>query len=238
MKNLFVCICCALCLGANAQSTVTKSYPAQAGQEVRLKFDYPVVKISTWDKNEVSVIAHVDINDHENDSAFEITEEAVGGAIVIKNRINGMESIPRRYTIVRNGMKTVYRSKAEFESARNGGGIEKTYEGLDMEITVEVKIPANCTTDLNAVYGIVELTDFHAPIKVHAEYGGIDATISTPTTGKLEATTQYGQIYSNLDLKITNHEERDFYNSITAEPGKGPSYTFSSPYGKIYLRKP
>ncbi len=238
MKILLVCICCALYMGANAQATVTKSYPAQAGQQINLKFDYPIVKISTWDKNEVSVVAHVDINDHENDSAFEVNEEIVDGAMVIKNRIKDMNSLPRRYTIVRNGVKTVYRSREQYEEARNGGGIEQTYEGLDMHITVEVKIPANCTTSLNAIYGIVELADFNAPIKIDAVYGGIDATIATATTGKLEATTQYGQIYSNLEIKITDHTERDFYNSITAEPGKGPSYSFTSPYGKIYLRKP
>jgi hypothetical protein len=205
---------------------------------VRLKFDYPVVKISTWDKNEVSVVAHVNINEHENDNAFMLNEEVVDGAIVIKDEIKGMNSLPRRYTIVRNGVKTVYRSKAEYEGARNGGGVERSSEGTDIDITVEIKIPANCETYMNAIYGIVELTDFNAPIKVDAEYGGIDATIATATTGKLQVTTHYGQIYSNLDMRITDHDEHDFYNSITAEPGKGPAYTFSSPYGKIYLRKP
>src|ERR1700760_787860 len=113
MKNLLICICCALSMAANAQSTVTKSYPAQAGQEIKLKFDYPIVKISTWDKNEVSVVANVDINDHENDSAFELSEENESGTMVIRDRIKDMNDLPKRYTIVRNGQKTVYRSRSE-----------------------------------------------------------------------------------------------------------------------------
>lgn len=238
MKILFISICFALCMAANAQSPVTKSYPAQPGQRVTLRFDYPVVKISTWDKNEVSVTADVNINEHENDNAFVLKEETVNGAIEIGDEIKDIDKLPRRYTILRNGVKTVYKSRSAFEEAEKSGDVQQSYDGLDMHIELEIKIPASCVTEVNAIYGIVELTNFNASVKVDAEYGGIDATINTASTGKLQATTHYGQIYSNLDMKITDHEERDFYNSITAEPGKGPEYTFLSTYGKIYLRKP
>jgi hypothetical protein len=238
MKNLFVCICCTLCLGANAQETVTKSYPAKAGQQIHLKFDYPVVQVSTWDKNEVGVIAHVNINDHENDSALELTQSIEGDEMTIKGSIKGIDKLPRRYTIVHNGIKRIYKTRSEYDEARKEGGVQQSYEGSDIKVTVEVKIPAQCSTQLNSTYGIVELTNFNAPIKIDATYGGIDATISTPNTGKLQATTRFGQIYSNLDMHITQHEEHDFFNSITTEPGKGPTYIFISNYGKIYLRKP
>ena len=203
-----------------------------------LKFDYPVVKVSTWDKNEVSVVAHVNINEGENDSAFSLEERTENGAIVISDHIKDIDKLPRRYTIVRNGKKTVFKSKAEYLEASKGGGVEKSYESSDIDIVVEVKVPVNCKTDIKSVYGIVEMTDFNAPVTVDATYGGIDATITAAHTGKLQATTSYGQIYTNLDLKLTDHTERDFFNSITAEPGKGPSYSFTSTYGKIYLRKP
>jgi hypothetical protein len=161
----------------------------------------------------------------------------VDGALVISDRIKDMDQIPRRYTIVHNGMKTIYKSKDQYLEARKDHGIQQTYEGVDMEIHLEIKVPANAQTDIKAIYGIVELTDFNAPVTVNATYGGIDATLSEAHTGKLQATTRYGQIYSNLDLKLTDHTEHDFFNSITAEPGSGPSYQFTSDYGKIYLRK-
>jgi hypothetical protein len=238
MKIFFAGICCALSVGACAQTTVTRSYPVQEGQQVTLKFDYPVVKVSTWEKNEVSVTAHVNINEDENDSAFMLEEETVQGGIVIKDRIKDIDKLPRRYTIVRGGKKTIYRSKDQYEEASRGGGIEQSFEGMDIDIVVEIKVPVHCTTDIKAVYGIVEMTDFNAPVTVNATYGGIDATIATTRTGKLQATTRYGQIYSNLDMRLTDHAEHDFFNSITAEPGTGPAYSFTSDYGKIYLRKP
>jgi hypothetical protein len=195
------------------------------------------VKVSTGDKNEVSVVAHVNINDGENDSAFELEEQAENGEIVITDHIKDINMLPHRYIIVRNGKKIFYKSREEFHAASKEGGNQQSYESTDIDIVVEVKVPANCVTDIKAVYGIVEMTNFNAPVTVDATYGGIDATIAAANTGKLQATTSYGQIYSNLDLHLTDHAEHDFYNSITAEPGKGPAYSFTSTYGKIYLRK-
>ncbi len=238
MKLFFIGICCALSISAHAQTLISKSYPAQAGQQVTLKFDYPVIKVSTWEKNDVSILAHVSINDGENDSAFLLDEKVAGGAIVISDRIKDIDKLPHRYTVVQNGRKTFYKTKEQYLQARNSGAAKRYYEDLDINITIEIKIPVHCTTDISSVYGIVEITNFNAPVKIDATYGGIDATITAARTGKLQATTNYGQIYSNLDLRLTDHADHDFFNSITAEPGKGPAYSFTSTYGKIYLRKP
>lgn len=239
MKIFFMGICCALSVCAFAQSSVTRSFPVQEGQQVTLKFDYPVVKISTWEKNEVSVIAHININDHENDGAFMLEEQTDQGRIVIGDRIKDIDNLPRRYTVVyADGKKMTYRSKSEYMDASKGGGVRQTFEGQDIDIVVEIKVPVHSATNVKAVYGIVEMSDFNASVTIDATYGGIDATVATAHTGKLKATTSYGQIYSNLDLRLTDHTERDFFNSITAEPGTGPAYDLTSTYGKIYLRKP
>lgn len=238
MKLFIIAVCCILSVNLAAQSTIEKTYPVSPGQSVKLKFDYPIVRVSTWGKNEVAVTAKVNINDHESDSAFTLSSETVGGELVISDRIKDIDKLPRRYTVVSNGKKMIYRSRDEYRQAIKTGNIEGSYEGTDIDIVVEIKLPAQCVTDIKSVYGIVEMIDFHAPVTVDATYGGIDATITAANTGKLKATTSYGQIYSNLDLKITDHTERDFFNSITAEPGTGPSFSLTSTYGKIYLRKP
>ncbi|MES2332490.1 MAG: hypothetical protein V4539_22985 [Bacteroidota bacterium] len=241
MKTILTWLCCIIAAGATAQSVVTRSYPVAAGQKVELHFDYPrIVKISTWDKNEVSVVAHVNINDGENDSAFELEDKTADGTITIRNRIKDMDKLPRRYTVIENGKKTVFRSKEDFReyNTQTPGTHRITSNGVDMEITVEVKVPANTSTNINATYGMVEMVNFNAPATVNATYGGIDATVSEPNTGKLQATTSYGEILTNLNLKLTDKTDRDFFTSITAEPGKGPTYILKSTYGKIYLRKP
>ncbi len=237
MKLFFICICCALTMGAYAQTTINKSYPAQQGQQINLKFDYPIVKVTTWEKNEVSIVAHVNINDHENDSSFVLKEQTANGAMVISDYIKDFDKLPRKYTIVRNGQKITFRSKEDYQRIAKNGGIEQSYEGSDIDIVLEVKVPTQSFTDIKSTYGIVELANFRAPVTIDATYGGIDATMNSGQVGKLQATTSYGHIYSNLELKLTDHTERDFFNSLTAEPGKGPAYSFTSTYGKIYLRK-
>jgi hypothetical protein len=238
MKKYIIGICCALLsTGVFAQTTISKLYPTQAGQQINLKFDYPVVRVSTWEKNEVSIIAHISINDGENDSAFVLEEHITNDALVISDHINDMDKLPRRYTIVRNGKKTIFKSQQEYREDTKRGGVEKSYEGLDIDIVLEIKVPEHSVTNIRAVYGIVELTGFNAPVTIDATYGGIDASITPERTGKLQVTTSYGEILTNLDLHLTDHTDRDFYHSISAEPGKGPAYSFTSDYGKIYLRK-
>jgi hypothetical protein len=238
MKNFFMWLCFAFTFGAQAQTVINRSYPVKAGQQVNFKFDYPVVKISTWEKNEISVMGKVSINSGENDSSFELEQKNVNGVIEISSHIKDMDKIPHRYTVIRNGKKTIYKSNEEYQDAQKGGDVQYTIQGIDIDIVLEVKVPAQIKTAINAIYGIVEVANFNAPLTVDDIYGGIDATLNTARVGRLQATTQYGTMYSNLDLKITDHTQRDFFNSITAEPGTGPTYTLTSAYGKIYLRKP
>jgi hypothetical protein len=82
--------------------------------------------------------------------------------------------------------------------------------------------------------------DFNGPLKVDATYGGIDAAVAEKTTGELTAKTNYGQIYSNLEVKFGGPEmrEENFHTFVSAKPGTGPSYAFDSKYGNVYLRKP
>jgi len=237
MKLFLIATGCLLSVTLAAQSSI-KTFPVTAGQAVILKFDYPVVRVSTWEKNEVSVTAFVNINDHENDSAFTLSAVTTADGLVVSDEIKGIDKLPRRYTIVQNGKKTIYRSKEEYQKSAKTGNREQSYEGTDIDIVLEVKLPVQSHIDIKSVYGIVEMANFHAAVDVDATYGGIDATITAAGTGRLKATTSYGQIYTNLDLKITDHTERDFFNSITAEPGTGPSFSLTSTYGKIYLRKP
>ena len=241
MKTILTLCCCIFLYTAQAQQTISKTYPVKSGQELEFSFDYPkIIKISTWDKAEISITASVNINEGENNDAFQLIETTNGNTLAIRNIIKDFDKLPRRVTIIHEGKKTVYKSKEAFKelTGKSLAGISSYSEGTDIEITLDIKVPqSQLSTLLKAKYGIVELSNYNAPIKVDAVYGGIDATISEPSTGKLSATTHYGQIYSNLALNITEKEEKNFYMSITADLGKGPAYSLKSTYGNLYLRK-
>lgn len=240
MKKTLIIALAMLAYGISfAQTVVNRSYAVKSGQHILLKFDYPVVKISTWDKNEVAITAKVNINDGENDNAFVLEDETVDGVLQISNKIKDMKNLPHRYTIWESGKKTVFKSEDDFNEYKKKVGSVRSYSnGVDLDIKLEIKVPANSSTELKAVYGMVELANFNGTVKVDATYGGIDATLDKARAGQITATTSYGRIYSNLDLVLTNNTHRDFFTSITAEPGKGPAYNLKSTYGKIYMRKP
>jgi hypothetical protein len=86
---------------------------------------------------------------------------------------------------------------------------------------------------------MVEIKDFTGPLTVDATYGGVDAALNEKNTGEIIAETNYGDIYTNLDVKFggENSKNEDFHTYVSAKPGNGPRYSFDSKYGNVYLRK-
>ncbi len=223
-----------------AQTPVNKTYPVTAGQKISFRFDYPeLVKISTWDKNEISIAGTVSINQGESDDAFELLQSNSGSTIYIENKIRNLKDLPKRITVTRGSEKLTFKSEADFKEycKETGSDFNVKSWGVDMDILLEIKVPRNMETKLECVYGLTEVTNFSGPLSVEATYGGIDVSVQEKATGELIAETNYGQIYSNLDLKFTGSEFRDFHTVVSVKPGTGPKYSFESKYGNVYLRK-
>ena len=227
----------------SAQTKLDKTIPVKPGQEVRITFDYPkLIKVSTWDKNEISIQGSVSINDGESDDAFVIETNNSGNVTDIRGKIKNMDDLPQRITVVKDGVKTVFRNEAEYKKYKKEKGLngfDMMNRGLDLEITLEIKVPARMQTSLVSVYGMVEVKQFDGPLHVEATYGGVDATLTETAMGDLVAETNYGHIYTDLNLTSTQQSisEEDFHTVVSAKLGKGPDYRFESPYGNVYLRR-
>lgn len=241
--NLIVLIALALPFTLLAQTPINKTIPAQTGQTVVMHFDYPeLIKVSTWDKNEVLITGTISINNGENDDAFELITSTTGGTISIRNEIRNMKSLPQRITVVDGSQKMVFKNKEELKKYEAEHGKRK-YDvqswGVDMDIIIEVKVPKNMETKVECVYGMVEIKDFNGPLIVDATYGGVDAALVEKNVGEVIAETNYGDIFTNFDTKFGGDLSRDeaFHTLVSAKPGKGPKYIFDSKYGNVYLRK-
>jgi len=226
-----------------AQTPINKSIAVQAGQNLVIHFDYPeLVRVSTWDKNEISIQGTVSINNGENDDAFELLTSTTGKTISVRNEIKNMKSLPHRITVVDGAKKITFKNHAElkkYQQENNRPNFEMMSHGVDMEILLEIKVPRNMETRVESVYGMVEVKDFTGPLTVESTYGGVDAALTERTTGAITAETNYGEIYTNLDAKFGTDSklDRDFHTLVSAKPGAGPNYTFESKYGNVYLRK-
>ncbi|WP_421943526.1 hypothetical protein [Pedobacter sp.] len=225
---------------AFSQSKINKNYQVSKGQTVAFHFDYPkTIRFSTWDKNEVSVEASVKIDGVEENNVFTIEKSESDGKLMIKNTID-MDKIPYSYFVSVDGIKHRFTKKADMDlfMKEQNGKVKSNYQTKDIEIIIDVKVPANINTEVTSVYGVVELQDFKGPIKVEATYGGIDAKLNQQLIGKLKMTNRFGKIYTNLTLKQNEIREERFYTAINATPGQGSSYDLNSSYGNIYLRNP
>jgi hypothetical protein len=226
-----------------AQTPINKVIPFKAGQKISMRFDYPeLVKVSTWDKNEISIQGSVSINTGENDDAFELISSIADNTISIKNEIRNMKNLPRRVTVRDGAQKIVFRTKEEmkkYQEEHNLTSFNSVSYGVEMDIVLEIKVPRNAETMVESVYGMVEIKDFTGPLTVEATYGGVDAALAERSVGQITAETNYGEIYSNLDVKFGGEGLRqgDFHTNVSAKPGTGPAYYFDSKYGNVYLRK-
>jgi hypothetical protein len=242
MKRATTLFLAVAAMSAAAQTKISKSIPVRAGQTLNMHFDYPeLIKVTSWDKNEISIQGEVMINGGENDDAFRLNLNDMGSSISVRNEIVDMKKLPERVTVEVEGRKMTFRSKAEWNRYREEHGVTSRWvnNGVDMEIVLEIKVPRNMDTRIVSVYGIVEVREFAGPLTVEATYGGVDVSFSETNMGELVAETNYGHIYSNLDFKPDqkNSREEDFHLYVAATLGKGPRCRLESQYGNVYLRK-
>jgi hypothetical protein len=231
-----------LTLTLAGQTAIDKTVAVLPGQKINMHFDYPeLIRISTWDKNEISIKGTVSINQGENDDAFELETGTSGNVVDVRSEIKNMKNLPQRITVMRNGQKIMFRTKADYKKYAEENGKENSSMswGIDTDIFLEIRVPKNTATKVESVYGMVEVKDFSGPLTVDATYGGVDAALHESSLGDLKAETNYGEIYTDLALifKNDNIREEDFHTEVTAHAGSGPNYDFESKYGNVYLRK-
>ncbi|MES2419255.1 MAG: hypothetical protein V4541_13790 [Bacteroidota bacterium] len=239
MKSIVYWLLMVLAPGiALSQTKINKLYPVNNAKEIEFHFDYPkLIHVTSWDRNEISIAATVRINGEENDKVFTLEQSNSGDKITIVNKL-ALDQIPETFYVVDKGIKTRFATKGDLQVYLNGkdNTMLSTYQQKDIEITIEIKVPANANTLLVSTYGMVEIENLKGPIKVDAIYGGVDASLNEKAIGKILLTNRYGKIYTNLDLQPIEKKEQNFFTSIMATPGIGANYEFNSSYGNIYLR--
>lgn len=234
-------------LAGFSQTVIEKTVPVRQGQVLEMDFEYPnLIKLHTWDNSSISIKGDVTINYGENDAAFELQVDQTDQEIKITSGLREEERLPRYMTIRKEGKDYVFkassRTDAEVQKFLNENGHEYSYtcEGIMQEITLEIFVPRNIVTRIQAKYGIVEVTDFNAPLTVNAPYGAIDVSVVAQAIGQLSARTKFGEILTNLYIQFESSGKRinSDWTEVSARPGSGPPYDVQSKYGKIYLRKP
>ncbi len=248
--KLFLIALVVLSITTLAQTKIEKTIPVRSGQILNMDFEFPeLIKLQTWDKNEVLIKGEVSINKGENDDAFELLVNQSGNKIEVSTNLKDKENIPRRIVIKKGDTEYFFKAKdtndPEVQKFLEDNGRQYAYmsNGIIKEITLEIFVPKGMETIVESKFGLVEVKNFQAPLKVSSKFGGVDASITERTTGELTARTEFGEILTNLDVKfnsdnkIPDGHHHDRLTVVSAKPGTGPNYEFESKFGKVYLRK-
>ena len=221
----------------NAQRIIEQTYKTTKEQPVLLQLGYPNLSVNSWDKDEIYIKATVNISNNKYNDRFELQSRTIDGKLFILDSVD-LKNIDPQYYVKVNGIKKHFDTKADFEAYRTAHKNEKiaAYSSTDVHIEVEVMLPVKDYITIQSKFGLVEVKNYSGPLTVQTEYGKIDAQLKEARVGKIKLTNHYGKIYSDFDLKPVEKEDKNFYTSITAAPGKGPAYELSSKFGNIYLR--
>ena len=240
----FSLILCLISLSSFGQEEIsTEKFDASRVERISLDFKYPeLIKIKTWDKKEVEIKASVIINNGQNNEDFSLKSRVNNGTLLIDSKIRNLDKY-RHYTISRdedgkNGGLTV--SKNGSTIITNGRGYWKGRDGVVVSVILEVTVPEGIEVDLEATYGIVEVLDHEMPLEIDARYGGIDVLIDEKADLEISASTQWGQIYHNLDAKLRARGDGfpGKWMRTQANLNRGTrKLSLESQYGNVYLRK-
>ena len=135
-------------------------------------------------------------------------------------------------------------------------------QGVDTDIELTIKVPNSLSLDVRSTYGDIIVQNITNPIKVKNTYGSVEATflsldnikdvelvstydfvdITVPGNQPLsvDLDSDYGRIYTNLDLNIDTNRSKTkgfSFRIFGSLKNGGPLIKARARYDNIYLRK-
>ncbi len=204
-----------------AQKSVKKTINTKSGQEVNFKFDRADVKITPWNKNEISITGTAKINNGENDDAFTVKVEEINGEWNICTFLKNESDIPRMISMTKDGVTTyrkVDKKKNMWDGWNNlseqGDKYDYVNIGIITEIELEVKVPQNITMKVMSKFGDIDIKNFEGELHAKNTHGHINAVfvkairnnISLASTHNFVDVSVPGNSKLNVDLKSSHGE--------------------------------
>ncbi|GAB5524193.1 MAG: hypothetical protein Roseis2KO_20650 [Roseivirga sp.] len=245
MKKILLSIALVVLGTANTlgQTRINKIYDTKSTDELNLIFKYPeLVQIRVWDGKEVKIEGMVNIQDGEFDDNFEIKSSTNGDRFTIESTIKNLENMEGDYSRqVYDDDSTSVTISDKGTRVNLGFRNKRTYKnGVYVSIELVVTVPQDMKVTLDARYGLVEVLESPEILEVDARYGGVDVVINESQLLEFDASTQWGQIFSNLEVPVETdgNDRMGKWMKASASLKKGEKrLSVESQYGNVYLRK-
>ncbi len=233
---------------SHAQKQIQETFAWELGQKIAMEFDYPeLIKVQVWDKNEVMVKGSVNINFGENDDAFKLNASKEKDRLNISGSIENYKQLPKTITLVHKGEKYFFRTSSynapeiqRFKEEQGIKNMEMYSQGVQNEIILEVFVPRNAELNIESTYGVIEVLNHPGPLHASSKYGAVDISLAANSKNSIKASTRYGEVYTNLEVKFNSTAKEDLvkWNDVSCElNGGGKQLQVSSTYGNVYMRR-
>ena len=227
MKNLVAFALLWLASGeAFAQKIIRKSQPFRAGQQVDLQLKFAdSIRISYWDKAEVSVLIAVEVNDGKLNDALVVETSANARKITVKTDFD--------QELIRQGKRED--CPGNNQSYSDGDGYH-----VCSEINYEVYLPRRADLRVETINGNIFIREVAGPVYAKSISGFLDVSWPDGKGANVALKSITGELYSDLDIDFGNKKEKNPIVGYLLEGtlnGGGPDVRLESISNNIYLRK-
>ena len=198
-------------IAVQAQKIIEKTFAYSDNKDVTLKLQIAdSIKITTWDKNEVSVKASISI---------------------AENRYND------EYKVDFNDSKDGITVDAKIESKRKNNWNEDS-NCCNTDIYWEIYVPAKAPIEVETINGNIVITGQTGRVKAHSISGFIDLQIPKDLKADFRLSTITGTVYSNILDKESVTAKKGSADFNSRYNGGGTAVDLKTISGDIFLRDP
>ncbi|MFT6319236.1 MAG: hypothetical protein ACJAT4_000153 [Granulosicoccus sp.] len=241
MKTILIAVSILLCASFSyAQKSVSKTITTKSGQEVNFDFDRADVKITTWNKNKITISGTAKINNGEDDDAFTIKVKEIDGEWNISTFLENEGDIPRMISMTKDGVTTFKKMDKKNNNwngwdnlTAQGEEYDHVNIGIITEIKLEIKVPQNIAIKIKSKFGGVDIENFQGELYAKNIHGHINAIFSKPICKDVQLSSTHNFVdvsvpsnsQLNVELKSSHGEmltdlDLDFQQGAGGKNGK------------------
>lgn len=251
LRHIFCSLFTLAALSLSAQTDVDRQSVSLNGVEhVSIYASFSSIVLSEGTGSEVEVEHSVVVNGKQEALQHELSIKKNGSTLEVRELSPTFSDLKKRFPKGFSAQDNHYNGNMDNPSKTT------------IESFLKLKIPAGVTVEVETEYGSIHATNIAGLKKAYAEYGGVtvvlnakskvtdldfhshygavDVTLAKNARADLKLTTEYGELYSDFDIKVNadrSKEENFLQRLVGTVGGGGRSISCKAPYGNVYLRQ-
>jgi hypothetical protein len=237
-KYWLLALVCGQALAALGQKIVQENLPLAAGERLTLNLRFAdSIRVSSWDKDEVSIRAVVVVNNNQLNDAFLLSSKRSEGLLAVESNFD-KEKIKQGRASNCPGQEHQW-GDGSYTVNKDGSTWQKGGYSVCSNIYFEVKVPRRAETKLETISGNIEIVQWEGSLQAKSISGFVDLSWPAGRGADLSLKTISGEVFSNLDLELGGPGKKTAvgYSLQGTVAGGGQPIRLESISGNIYLRR-